>query len=816
MLQGGLPGISTEQYNQLKTAAQKEPLIDGVAGSILFPTIIRNTTTGQGEPLGFIFAVDQDYDTQFGVTTPEGATVRMDALKPGVGNIFSQAAAIFSLGQQLVQSAGLTNTTATALVAAAAGVGAILTGAVDVDLAKLSLDVKTLEQLGVDTRALQQSGVQTITLASLGFTPERLRLLGVTTDSLKTSTLLSNTLGLDPAQVAALPARLLGAVNLNTLGSEADRLLGQFGLQLRQGDVYLNRLGAQKLGARVGDVLELYIGPIPVPFRVKAIVEEAGPLSAILPVAMMRLDEAQKLLFMQGKINNVLVSNTGDELSGVENTAAVSQRLRVLAMDERALAEAIALLRRGDVRAAIAAAAARTPESAMQARGGNSPPAWVRSLAANLIPADRATEQVRALNAVLDQPGLGDDVRNLMGDLSLRTGLRRLDLPEATQAELNAALSRLNDFDLIEPLSKSTVLAASGIAGSVFSSLFSLFGMFSILAAVLLIFLIFVMLAAERRSEMGIARAIGVQRRHLVQMFVTEGMVYDLLAAALGVALGLLVSYAMVGVIGNLFNDVATQLGTGSGTFQFQFQVAPASVVAGYCLGVLLTYIVVTLASWRVSRLNIVSAIRDLPEEMHARTRSLFNKVWRWVFGPVLIALAAVLLLDGSYTSILVGASLLLWGVATLALRVLERTAMRQDAIGRWVYTPLSLGLLLIWAVPWSTLAGRSTFALFQQDQLLALLPFVLRGPLMILAAIMAVMFNADAISWAASRAFGGIPALAPILENGHRLSAQRALSNRHGDGDVRDHHQHCHHHGAGHPGHAISHRDERQGQRGL
>ena len=47
------------------------------------------------------------------------------------------------------------------------------------------------------------------------------------------------------------------------------------GLQLRQGDVYLNRLGAERLNARVGDVLEIYIGPIPVPFRVKAIVERS-------------------------------------------------------------------------------------------------------------------------------------------------------------------------------------------------------------------------------------------------------------------------------------------------------------------------------------------------------------------------------------------------------------------------------------------------------------------------------------------------------------------------------------------------------------
>ncbi len=77
-------------------------------------------------------------------------------------------------------------------------------------------------------------------------------------------------------------------------------------------------------------------------------------------------------------------------------------------------------------------------------------------------------------------------------------------------------------------------------------SLFTTFGSFSIAAGILLIFLIFVMLAAERRGELGIARAVGTRRRHLVQMFLFEGVAYDLLAAAVGALLGLGVAYVMV------------------------------------------------------------------------------------------------------------------------------------------------------------------------------------------------------------------------------------------------------------------------------
>ena len=45
---------------------------------------------------------------------------------------------------------------------------------------------------------------------------------------------------------------------------------------------------------------------------------------------MMRLDEAQKLFFMRNKVNNVLISNQGDELGGLALTDAVSKRLSVL------------------------------------------------------------------------------------------------------------------------------------------------------------------------------------------------------------------------------------------------------------------------------------------------------------------------------------------------------------------------------------------------------------------------------------------------------------------------------------------------------
>ncbi len=89
-----------------------------------------------------------------------------------------------------------------------------------------------------------------------------------------------------------------------------------------------------------------------------------------------------------------------------------------------------------------------------------------------------------------------------------------------------------------------------------FSTIFITFGSFSIAAGILLIFLLFVMLAGERKPEMGIARAVGTERVHLVEMFMFEGLLYDVAAAAVGALAGMAVAYAMVSGVSQCFRAV--------------------------------------------------------------------------------------------------------------------------------------------------------------------------------------------------------------------------------------------------------------------
>ena len=167
--------------------------------------------------------------------------------------------------------------------------------------------------------------------------------------------------------------------------------------------------------------------------------------------------------------------------------------------------------------------------------------------------------------------------------------------------------SQSGGFALEVDDTKRDLVETAELAGSVMVTFFLVFGLFSIAAGVLLIIMIFSMLAAERKSELGMARAIGTKRGHLVQMFLSEGMAYNVLSAMVGAGLGILVAFGIALVMARIFSEFGLNI---------QPHVTLRSVVISYSLGVVLTFVTVTFASWRVSTLNIVAAIRDLPESI--------------------------------------------------------------------------------------------------------------------------------------------------------------------------------------------------------
>ncbi|MCH7580337.1 MAG: FtsX-like permease family protein [Chloroflexi bacterium] len=206
------------------------------------------------------------------------------------------------------------------------------------------------------------------------------------------------------------------------------------------------------------------------------------------------------------------------------------------------------------------------------------------------------------LQGLLGQPGEVNFIA-ISNEGGVRSGL---DLTADVIASLDAAIldasferAALEVYDV-----KRDLIGDFELAGNIMTTFFLIFGLFSIASGMLLIVMIFVMLAAERRSELGMARAIGTRRGHLVQMFLSEGMAYNMLAAMVGVGMGVLVAVGIANVMGRIFGDF----------FDIEPHVTARSLVISYSLGVSLSFLTVTFASWRVSNLNIVAAIRDLDE----------------------------------------------------------------------------------------------------------------------------------------------------------------------------------------------------------
>ncbi|MDN5697381.1 MAG: hypothetical protein L0G70_05315, partial [Rubrobacter sp.] len=76
--------------------------------------------------------------------------------------------------------------------------------------------------------------------------------------------------------------------------------------------------------------------------------------------------------------------------------------------------------------------------------------------------------------------------------------------------------------------------------------IFLMISSFAILAGILLIVNIYVMLAEERKAELGILRAVALKRSGLVRVFTYEGFVYSLLASLIGAVAGLGIAALLV------------------------------------------------------------------------------------------------------------------------------------------------------------------------------------------------------------------------------------------------------------------------------
>jgi putative ABC transport system permease protein len=190
-------------------------------------------------------------------------------------------------------------------------------------------------------------------------------------------------------------------------------------------------------------------------------------------------------------------------------------------------------------------------------------------------------------------------------------------LTDAVSAKMRTALGSLTTQGASVSTPKREVLDQAEQTGAILGSLFLFIGSFSIIAGVLLLVNVFVMLADERKGQLGVLRAIGLRRRRVTAEFAIEGSVYAGIAALLGALLGLAVARVVVVLavhILNGFNQSENQLA-------IVFHVTPTSLLNGIAAGFLIALAAVVVTSIRIARVNIIAAIRDLEPQSRPKTR---------------------------------------------------------------------------------------------------------------------------------------------------------------------------------------------------
>ncbi|MEZ4583984.1 MAG: hypothetical protein R3A10_20505 [Caldilineaceae bacterium] len=479
VLEGGLPSISEARFRRLQTEAQAEPLIDGVAGSIVFPTIIRDVSSGQGEPLGFIFAVDDDYDQQFGLVSVTGTPLEMEALEPGVGNIFKQASNLFNIAGDLTARVSGGNVNISNVALATAAVGAALTGGLDsvaaahgggIDLAALSIDTATLRDLGIDTTVLDDAGIDTLSLDALGLTPETLEQMGVTTTTVNLQNLAATT-GIDTGQLQGIGNDLLGALNLNTLGRELERAVGPGRAATAPGRHLPQPAGrrtAQRARGRRGRNLHRphphslphqgHRGAGRADGRAHARGDDAAGRG---PEAALHARPGQRHPRLQPRRRDgrhsahpsreQQAAHLGHGRHGPGGDRRHSTPARRQRGDRGRSAQRGRRVRRRVRRAGLHAGLHREHDAVGRLRSAG-------ARAARRWNSRRSRRSSRAA----------------LASQAVRDWLLNLDIPADATSELRDAYPA-NEFDIIDPLSKANIVTVAGVGGTVFTSIFSLF-----------------------------------------------------------------------------------------------------------------------------------------------------------------------------------------------------------------------------------------------------------------------------------------------------------------------------------------------------
>jgi putative ABC transport system permease protein len=175
-------------------------------------------------------------------------------------------------------------------------------------------------------------------------------------------------------------------------------------------------------------------------------------------------------------------------------------------------------------------------------------------------------------------------------------------------------LSLRPDYDVLVLTIKSDLIRAADEYGKGFTELFSALAAFSVIAGIFLLITILIMLAQDRKSQHGIMRALGMTGWSLSQAFYLEGWVYAVVSCFAGALFGIVVGEATVLLTRGLFRNTG-----GAFSLDIVFAMQLTTVLKGFAIGLGVSLLTTVAISVWTSRLNIIRAIRDIPDSDYVK-----------------------------------------------------------------------------------------------------------------------------------------------------------------------------------------------------
>jgi putative ABC transport system permease protein len=319
-------------------------------------------------------------------------------------------------------------------------------------------------------------------------------------------------------------------------------------------------------------------------------------------------------------------------------------------------------------------------------------------------------------------------------DGALATGA----VTEAAQELLDAGWP---EFVWFMRTDKADVLREDDGGGSI-GDIFLMISSFAILAGVMLIINIYAMLAEERRTEMGIMRAVAFKRQQLVMTFAYEGFVYSVVASIIGTAVGMALGGMIVFGISEVFAQEDSSLFGG-----LPLTLNASTLLLAGAAGLLISFATAFITSFRISRLNIVMAIRDLPEPAGDG-----GSRWKLLWIPIAFIAAGVGTVAG-----FAGGNGWLQYVGPCVMLISGAVGVGHFLPPRLVFTLAGAGV-----IAYSFLADQ----LEEIEQLLDEGPglFFVSGIFMLLAGMMIIAFNLSVVLWVMGLASSRLKRLEPIV----------------------------------------------------